>query len=155
MGDGDPKQIRLVRNYWYFVVLHLTVSLYSKNCKWRLSVSLYNVLYGTPLVTFPKNGQNWTFCPRSIVLNHFSVYFEQYYFVHIPITITFRRMQIFKNRVILLLLTAGHVVTIFGLPRRFAITRVSFGRVSLGVQIPTNSHSVACSTTTTCRAALP
>ena len=30
---GDPKQIRLVRNYWYFVVLHLTVSLYSKNCK--------------------------------------------------------------------------------------------------------------------------
>ena len=42
-----PKVIKLVHNYWYFVVLHLTVSLYSNNCKWKLSLSLYNVLYPT------------------------------------------------------------------------------------------------------------
>ena len=31
-----------------------------------------------PLVAFSKNGQNWTFGLKSVVLNHFSMYFQQY-----------------------------------------------------------------------------
>ena len=33
---------KLVHTYWYFVISHLTVSLYSKNCKWRLSLTAHN-----------------------------------------------------------------------------------------------------------------
>ena len=36
-------------------------------------------------MTFSKNDQNWTFCPKSIVFNHFSVYFQQYKCLFIPL----------------------------------------------------------------------
>ena len=51
-------------------------------------------------MAFPKNGQNWTFCLKSIVFNHFSKYFEQfkYLFVsHVAFTIAFRQILIFQK----------------------------------------------------------
>ena len=74
---GGPKQVRLVHNYWYFdnVVLHLTVSLYSKKCKWRLSLNLYNIIvpyFGH----FLKMAKIWHFAQKSIVFNHFGLCFQ-------------------------------------------------------------------------------
>ena len=56
-GGGHPKQIIGPQTLQLLVFYYIyTVSLYSKNCTWMLSLSLYNVLY--PPVAFQKNGQN-------------------------------------------------------------------------------------------------
>ena len=88
----------MVHNYWYFVVLHLTVSnIVTVNGGW---VEVYTK-FCTPLVAFPKNGQNLTFFLKSIVFNHFSMYFQQYkclFISPIAFTITFTGKSKLKKK---------------------------------------------------------
>ena len=74
-GWGFPNKLNwsITISTFVNVVLHLTVSLYSKNCKYRRSLNLCIVLY--PTCGIPENDQNLTFCLKRIVFNYLSVYF--------------------------------------------------------------------------------